>query len=448
MSSVGHVGIAAQRGAYRQHRALIVAGAGGLVLCGLAFAVVLTSDQPGNRPLIALGRVLIIAVPIAVGIWLWSQPQYERFGRLLVVAGYVSFLAALAESSNSGLYSIGRIGVWVGRDGDDLPDPLVPERTAEDDSRARAGRGDGGVHRGALRAGATDRREHPPAAAGSLVRGGLPGQRLLRALVRTGLLGGLDSPCAEASGDVGLRRDCVAARLRIRAASYLMRKTLAPVLVVAIVRCLAFLLLVVVMRDLGLFLGARPVVGWMFFLGLPAIAIAFLVGVLRRRLYAGAALQRLAGRLRDDPNADLPVAIGEAIADPSLEVAYWAPGLRGPWVDENGRSVDAPRRGLGALGDGDPRPRRSSGPPHPRSRPGRPGRLCWSGGVHRCGGPRESPSHCAGGRFARGATRFACSNPGGGGCRTAAHRARSPRRGAATSRRAQGEAGTGRRAHG
>ena len=98
-----------------QRRALIAAGAGGLVLCGLAFAIVLTSDQPGNRPLIALGRVLVIAVPIAVGIWLWSQAQYERFGRLLVLAGYVSFVAALAESSNSVLYSIGRIGYWAPR---------------------------------------------------------------------------------------------------------------------------------------------------------------------------------------------------------------------------------------------------------------------------------------------------------------------------------------------
>ena len=79
------------------------------MLSGLAFAIVLTSDQPGNRLLIAFGRVLVIAVPIAVGMWFWSQAEYRRFGRLLVAAGYVWFLAALAESSNSVLYSIGRI---------------------------------------------------------------------------------------------------------------------------------------------------------------------------------------------------------------------------------------------------------------------------------------------------------------------------------------------------
>ena len=52
-------------------------------------------------------------MPIAVGVWLWSQSQYERFGRLLVLAGYVSFVAAMAESSSSVLYSIGRIGYWA-----------------------------------------------------------------------------------------------------------------------------------------------------------------------------------------------------------------------------------------------------------------------------------------------------------------------------------------------
>ena len=145
VSSVGYVSAVAQEGAYGQRGALIAAGIGGLVLCGLAFAVVLTSDQPGNRPLIALGRVLIIAVPIAVGIWLWSQPQYERFGRLLVAgrlhvvrrgAGGVEQLGAVQHRPHRRL---------DGRDGDALPDALVPERTAEDDSRAGAGLGDSGV---------------------------------------------------------------------------------------------------------------------------------------------------------------------------------------------------------------------------------------------------------------------------------------------------------------
>ena len=342
MSSVGQVGAVAQRGASRQDRGLIAAGVGGLVLGGLAFAIVLTSAQPGDRPLIAFGRVLIIAVPIAVGIWLWSQAQYQRFGRLLVAAGYVSFLAALAESSNSWLYSIGRVGIWAAETVMiflvlSFPSgrlKTTPERVLV-----------GGmvVFTVVLFAPVLLIEESiPPAAAGASCWVDCPANPFFVLSSEPDFVEGWIRPVRRLLVISVFVGTTLLLAWRIRAASYLMRKTLAPVLVVAILRCLAFLLLVVVMRDLGLFLGARPVVGWLFFLGLPTIAIAFLVGVLRRRLYAGAALQRLAGRLRDDPNADLRVAIGEAIADPSLEVAYWTPGLRGPWVDENGRSVTLP----------------------------------------------------------------------------------------------------------
>ena len=342
MSSVGLVGAAAQRGASRQHRALIAAGAGGLVLCGLAFAVVITSDQPGNRPLIALGRVLVIAVPIAVGIWLWSQAQYERFGRLLVLAGYVSFVAALAESSSSVLYSIGRIGYWVtetviiflilsfpsGRL------KTIPERVLV-----------GGmvVFTAVLFAPvALIAESFPPPAAAASCGMDCPANAFFVLSSEPDFVEGWIRPVRQHLATSVYVGTIVLLLLRIRAASYLMRKTLAPVTVVAIARCLCWLLLVIVMRDLGLFTAGRPVFTWIFILALPAIALAFLIGVLRRRLYAGAALQRLARRLRDDPNVDLPVVIGEAIADPSLEVAYWTPGLRGPWVDENGRSVTLP----------------------------------------------------------------------------------------------------------
>ncbi len=342
MSTVGLAGAAAREGRSTQQRALIAAGAGGLVLCAVAFAVVITSDQPGNRPLIALGRVVVIAVPIAVGVWLWSQDQYERFGRLLVLAGYVSFVAALAESSSSVLYSVGRIGYWVtetviiflilsfpsGRL------KTIPERVLV-----------GGlvVFTAVLFAPvALIAESFPPPAAAASCGMDCPANAFFVLSSEPDFVEGWIRPIRQHLATSVYVGTIVLLLLRMRAASYLMRKTLAPVTVVAIARCLCWLLLVIVMRDLGLFTAGRPVFTWIFILALPAIALAFLIGVLRRRLYAGAALQRLARRLRDDPNVDMPVAIGEAIADPSLEVAYWTPGLRGPWVDENGRSVTLP----------------------------------------------------------------------------------------------------------
>ena len=342
MSSVGHVGAVRERGAYSQNKALIAAGTGGLLLSGLAFAVVLMSDQPGNRPLIALGRFLVIAVPIAVGSWLWSQAQYQRFGRLLVLAGYVSFVAALAESSDSVLYSIGRIGYWVtetvviflilsfpsGRL------KTIPERVLV---------GAMVVFTAVLFAPvALIAESFPPPAAAASCGMDCPANAFFVLSSEPAFVEGWIRPVRANLATSVYLATAVLLVLRIRAASYLMRKTLAPVTVVAITRCLAWFVVVVVMRDLGLFTAGRPVVTWIFFLALPVLVLAFLIGVLQRRLYAGAALQRLARRLQDDPKVDLPAVIGDAIADPSLEVAYWTPGLRGPWVDENGRRVTLP----------------------------------------------------------------------------------------------------------
>ena len=342
MSHVGDVRDVAVRGAYRPPGALTAARIGGLLLSGLAFAIVLTSNQPGDRSLIALGRVLVIAVPIAVGIWLWSQAQYERFGRVLVVAGYVWFLAALAESSNSALYSIGRIGAWVA-------ETVVIFLVLSFPS-------------GRLRT--TPERV--------LVGAMLAFTALLFAPVAL-IEESFPAPTYWASCGVNCPANAffvlssephfvetwirpvriplvtsvfvltpVLLLLRIRAASQLMRKTIAPVLVVAIVRCLAFLMVAVVMRDFGLFTAGFDLVGWILVLCLPAASLAFLVGVLRSRLHAASALQRLTRRLRDDPNVRLSVVIREATADPSLEVAYWMPGLGERWVDEAGREVTLP----------------------------------------------------------------------------------------------------------
>ena len=319
---------------------LIAAGTGGFVLCGLAYAIVLASDQPGNRPLIALGRVLIIAAPIAVGLWLWSQPQYERFGRLLVAAGYIWFLPTLSESSDSVLYSTGRIGAWIAeavvvflmlsfpsgrlRTTPErvlvaaiviapqvlfTPFALIDERFPEPTPWASCGLD--------CPANAFMVTESEPAFVDAWLH---PFRELVAVTIffATAVLLGL----------------------RIRRASHLMKRTLAPVLVVAIVRCLAVPVYVVLETQPSTL--ALELVGWMFILGLPGIALAFFIGVLRRRLFAGGALQRLALRLQSDPNADLAGVMGEALGDPSLEVAYWMPGPRGPWVDEIGRRVAPP----------------------------------------------------------------------------------------------------------
>ena len=72
-----------------------------------------TATCPTNPTAAAIARALMVAVPIAVGLYAWHRRPDERFGPLLVAAGFGWFLTTLAESGDSLVYSIGRVSGWV-----------------------------------------------------------------------------------------------------------------------------------------------------------------------------------------------------------------------------------------------------------------------------------------------------------------------------------------------
>ena len=141
---------------------------------------------------------------------------------------------------------------------------------------------------------------------------------------------------------------------RVRGATRLSRRTLTPVLAVA----MAWALL------LGLVLGLRmawpgsalvEAMVWLVAFTVPALAVAFLVGLMRWWVYVSASLRRLAARVRD-PLApeDLRSALADAFEDPSLEVVH---PRAGGWADADGQSVPTPapdsRRCLTEVQNGD-----------------------------------------------------------------------------------------------
>ena len=130
--------------------------------------------------------------------------------------------------------------------------------------------------------------------------------------------------------------------VRVHRATSLMRRTLSPVLAVAIARSLVF--------PAGLAVrGANPtsraadVFVWAIAMALPLMAAGFFVGLVRWRLFVAEALQTLSARLRDglDPGALQP-ALADALDDPSLWLAYWVPAGGGQWVDAGGKPVALP----------------------------------------------------------------------------------------------------------
>ena len=129
--------------------------------------------------------------------------------------------------------------------------------------------------------------------------------------------------------------------LRVRRASPLMRQTLSPVLLVATTRVTLFVIALSMRRVDPESPVLEPLV-WALALALPAMALAFLVGLLRWRFFLSDALEGLALRLRRNlTSEDLRSALAEAFGDPSLS-ARLPRRDTGGWIDAEGMKVELP----------------------------------------------------------------------------------------------------------
>src|SRR5918997_3754466 len=93
-------------------RAPLVAALGALVCAG---AVAVASA--GAPPEVAFGRgllqFLIIAVPIATGLYALRAPVGPSLGIAMLATGFLWSLTALAETSWSVTYTVGRVSTWL-----------------------------------------------------------------------------------------------------------------------------------------------------------------------------------------------------------------------------------------------------------------------------------------------------------------------------------------------
>ena len=84
----------------------------GAALAAGAVVIALRGDMP-DRGWLALRNGLAVALPIAVGLYAWREATHARFGRLLVLGGFLWAVVALAASSEALPYSIGRDAGWL-----------------------------------------------------------------------------------------------------------------------------------------------------------------------------------------------------------------------------------------------------------------------------------------------------------------------------------------------
>ena len=321
----------------------------GLAVAGVAATVgaaLLAHAGAESQPdLSAFARALMVAVPMAVGVYAWHRGPDSRFGLVLVMAGAGWAVTTLAEADDSVAYTVGRTAGWVvellivylvlsfpsGRLADRVDRLLVaamaaviavfyglqlvvadhfsvpsPFTSCIDDCPANA----------------LFTLEREPAFVDAVMR---PLGAVLVLVVMTGVVLRLFA--------------------RIRGSTPLMRRMLAPVVAIAMLRAGA-LGIAIVGRELEPTAWPIEFATWLLAIAVPAIALAFLVSLLRWRLFAGAALQHVAECLRSLPDAlTLRRAFAEAFDDPTVEIVFRDGGTEDRWMDCWGQRVPAPRSG-------------------------------------------------------------------------------------------------------
>jgi signal transduction histidine kinase len=131
-------------------------------------------------------------------------------------------------------------------------------------------------------------------------------------------------------------------RERIALASAVQRQALVPVLVIGLVRE-ALVGTLIVARQAGAADAAVQTGSTLIAWATPAIAVAFLVGLVRMRLAADRSLRTLAASVRSTP--ELPAlqrCVIEALEDPTLRLSVPVEGRLDRWVDVHAEPAPAP----------------------------------------------------------------------------------------------------------
>ena len=317
-----------------------------VVLTGTA-AVVAAVSVPTAPEMTGLLRASMVAAPMTAGLAALRLPYFERFARLLLLVGVVSFATTLAESADPALYTIGRTAGW----GLELllvyvllafPTGQVTERPDR-------------IIVGAMAAAfavfylptlvlAPD---FPVPSPYTSCTSDCP----------AGVLSVLDhapwvvDPLMRGAGSVATFLVMVAVVLRLqtrlRRATTAWRMVLAPVLVVGVTRT-AFVGAGVVARAANDGFELLHACALVIAVATAGISLAFLLGLLRARLFAERALVDLAETLRGQPDAGtLHRSLVAIFRDPTIDIVFPAGRAGDGWMDIQGRPVPEPKAGAG-----------------------------------------------------------------------------------------------------
>jgi signal transduction histidine kinase len=302
--------------------------------------VVLTVEAQSDSQLAALGRGAAVAIPVAAALYACRRGPHPRFARLLLSAAVLWSVVGLAQSMGSLAYSVGRVAVW-------LVEPLVIYLVLAFPS----GRLPGARERAVVFASvmiaavlflptALLIRDYPVPAPWTSCVSHCPSNAFMISGSQPAFVNGIVQPAREAMAQLVFLAAIMLLVRRGRGASVLIRRAQGPVLAVAVIR-FASLTAYVVERRAGLTGVALNVLGWIWLLTLPGIAVGFLWGMVRWRLFAADTLERLTVSPQAT-GAGISHALARALDDPTLRVLYRVDAARGRWATETGDPAELP----------------------------------------------------------------------------------------------------------
>jgi signal transduction histidine kinase len=317
---------------------LIAAAALGLSVAALVVSA--GSSLGDDRGLVGLLHALLIATPVAVGLYALQREPGSRFALMLVVAGFLWAPSLLAGSDDGLAYSIGRIASWFVELGLVLLLLLFPTgRLTGTAERVVAGAA-GGVVAILYLPLVLLLADFPSPSPWSSCERDCPGNAL--SLAHWHFADSVLGPLREGIVIALFIAAAVLLMLRTAQATRPRRRTLVPLAagaVVALGMNAAFL----VSRRVDRYSEVTEVLGYVAVAAIPVLVAGFAAGLLRWRLLAGTALRQLTEEFSTASSGTrLRRLLAEAIGDDSLDIAYWT-GSPGKWVDHTGVPVTLPR---------------------------------------------------------------------------------------------------------
>jgi signal transduction histidine kinase len=306
----------------------------------VAVAVALGASAPTGYPVaVGLLRGAVVAAPLAAAAYAFREPGFARFGRPLLAVGLVSFVSTFGESGNPALYSLGRLAGW----GAELALVVLVLSFPSGRLEARIDRalavGMGAIVVFLLVTTAVGAPAYPVPSPWTSCTQDCPANVLF--VLHDPLVG--FNPLAVTSGLLFVVLLALVVRLRQRSdgATGLRRQMLLPLLWVSMLRAAlvgcAFAWRVVDPHSEGV-----ETCSWLIALLTPLISIAFLVGLVRMRLFGERAVVTLARGVSGPLDArGLQRAFAQALADPGIGIVFPSASGAGTWIDVDGRPADA-----------------------------------------------------------------------------------------------------------